>query len=404
MPAWLTIAGEVAGACHAMMALLLFWNRARTTKLPPMPAAVAALGAAPPSVLAVVPARNEEQNIGACVSHLLAQDYPGLRVRVVDDHSTDRTAAIVEAMAQRDPRLSLMHAPELPPGWLGKPHALHAGTRDAQADYLWFVDADLRAGPQALRRCIAQAEADRAGLLTLAPTLVAESFWERAVQPVVALLLFSLLDPVKVRNPRSDFAVGMGPYMLFRRSAYDQIGGHASVGSEVVEDLRLAQRIKRARLGLSYVHGVDCVRLRMYDSLRAIIGGWRKNFHVALGPLTALGPVLALVLLAVFALPTLLLFVGAVDALRAGALTPLLALGALCSAADWLGRASLSLNYGVTLRGARALGASVVAYILAASAWRALTGKPVTWRGRSYQNSTAGPAPDTGPESPRQAA
>lgn len=406
MPAWptgspgLTIACAAAGGCHAMMALLLFWNRARTTKLP----AAAASDAPLPSVLAVVPARNEEENIGACVRHLLAQDYPNLRVRVVDDHSTDRTAAIVAALAKLDPRLELMHAPTLPPGWMGKPHALHAGTRDAQADYLWFVDADLRAGPKALRRSIAQAEADGAGLLTLVPALTAESFWERAAQPVVAMLLFSLLDPVKARNPRSNFAVGMGPYMLFRRSAYEQIGGHASVGSEVVEDLRLAQRIKHAGLGLSYVHGVDCVRLRMYDSLRALIGGWRKNFHVALGPFVALGPLLALLLIAVFALPTLALAAGLVDALRAGAPTPLLQAGALCYAADWLARASLSLNYGVPLRGVRSLGAGVVGYILASSAWRALTGQPVTWRGRSYQNPGQSLAPDATGPGPRKAA
>ncbi|MFO0574164.1 MAG: glycosyltransferase [Polyangia bacterium] len=401
MPTWLTgltwtIVG--AGACHAAMALLLAWNRARTSRLP---AAGASALPSPPSVLAVVPARNEEANIGDCVRHLLAQDYPNLRVRVVDDHSTDRTAAVVSELAARDPRLELLHAPELPPGWLGKPHALHAGTRDATADYLWFVDADLRAGPQALRRCIARAEADRAGLLTLVPTLVAESFWERAAQPVVAMLLFALIDPVRARDPRSDFAVGMGPFMLFRRSAYDAIGGHESVATEVVEDLRLAQRIKRAKLGLSYVQGVDCVRLRMYDSLQALVGGWRKNFHIALGPLVGLGPLLALVLLGVFALPTVALGTGVVDSLLAGAVTPLLELGALCFGADYLARASLRLNYGVTLRGVRALGAAVVAYILAASAWRALTGQPVTWRGRSYPS--AGPAATPG-DGPRQAA
>ena len=96
------------------MALLLLWNRHRTTPLEDAPR----LGAEPPSVLIVIPARNEEGNIEACVRSALAQDYPALQVRVVDDHSTDRTAAIVEALAAQDSRLELLHAPSLPARWL----------------------------------------------------------------------------------------------------------------------------------------------------------------------------------------------------------------------------------------------------------------------------------------------
>jgi hypothetical protein len=366
--------------CHLLMALLLPWNRWRTTGLrdepPPSPA---------PSVYVLVPARNEESNIEGCVRSLLGQDYPNLRVRVIDDHSTDRTAALVAALRHVDPRLELMSAPDLPPGWLGKPHALHAGSRDVVADYLLFVDADLRLQPQAVRETVEVAQRTQAGLVTLVPKLLTESFWERAAQPVIAEILFSLLDPVRVRNPNSDFAVGYGPFMFFRRSAYLAIGGHAAVAREVVEDLRLAQLVKAARLPLAYVHGVEAISLRMYDSLHALVGGWKKNFHIALGPAQWLAPIGAALLALVFAGPTLVLLGSTAYWLAVGSAsaTKLLLAGLLCYGADWLGRMSLAISYGVTHRGVRSLGALIVAYILCASSYRAVTGRPVMWRGRA---------------------
>lgn len=369
-----------------MMALLLLWNRRRTPALEREPA----LGPAPPSVLAIVPARNEEANIEACVRSVLAQDYPHLRVRVVDDHSTDRTAAIVRSLAAADSRLELMHAPALPPRWLGKPHALHAGTRGAEADYFLFLDADVRLAPTAVRRSIASAQKSQAGLLTMTLSLLAESFWERAAQPVIGMLLYSLLDPVKVRDPDSEVAAAYGPYLLFERSAYERIGGHNAVAMEVVEDLRLAQLVKRARLNFGYVHGVDGAALRMYDSLRSLLAGWRKNFHVALGSALWLGPIAALAVALIFGWPTLAILVVALrwvftKSMSAAFVVPAL----LCYGADWLARLSLAHNFRITRRGVRALGGLVVAYILCSSCYRAWRGKPVTWRGRSYDSGPA---------------
>lgn len=364
------------------MALLLLWNRSRTTPLEPDPAP----GARPPSVLVVIPARNEEANIGDCVRSVLAQDYPNLRVRVVDDHSTDRTAAIVQDLAAADPRLTLLHAPALPPRWLGKPHALHAGTRGAEADYFLFLDADVRLAASTVRRSIATAQKSQAGLSTLTPSLRAESFWERAAQPVIGMLLFSLLDPVKIRDPDSEVVAAYGPYLLFERSAYERIGGHGAVAMEVVEDLRLGQLVKRARLGLGYAHGVDGVALRMYDSLQALLAGWRKNFHIALGPALWLGPIAALAVTLIFGWPTVALLLVALRWLLTKSVSASFAVPALlCYGADWLARLSLARTFRITWRGARALGGLVVAYILCSSCYRAWRGKPVSWRGRSYE-------------------
>jgi cellulose synthase/poly-beta-1,6-N-acetylglucosamine synthase-like glycosyltransferase len=378
---WWTILCWVVGVCHALMALLLPWNRWRTTPLERDPTA----GADCPSVLIVVPARNEETNIEACVRSLLAQDYPRMQVCVVDDQSTDRTAAIVRALAASDPRLELRQSPPLPAGWLGKPHALDVGTRGGKADYFLFIDADVRLQPSTLRRSIASAQKSQAGLLTVTPTLIAESFWERAAQPVIGMLLYSLLDPVKVRNPDSSVAAAYGPYLLFKRSAYEKIGGHGSVAMEVIEDLRLAQIVKQARLGLGYVHGVDGVDLRMYDSLRALVNGWRKNFHIVLGQALWISPLAAIAVTLVFTLPTVAIAVTGLRWLIHCSLDAASALPAVfCYLADWLARISLHRNFRITWRGSRALGGLVVAYILCSSSYRAWKGKPVTWRGRSY--------------------
>lgn len=374
------------GICHLLMALLVVWNRARTTHV----ALDQPLPAQPPTVHVLVPARNEENNIGDCIAALRAQDYPALRIRVIDDHSSDRTLQIIAQHASEDPRVEARSAPDLPKGWLGKPHALWSGSRDLTAEYVLFLDADVRLRPHAVRHAVLAALSTKAGLVNMVPRLLAGSFWERAAQPVIAQILFTFVDPVRVRDSDSDFAVGYGPFMFFQRSAYEQIGGHAAVASEVVEDLRLAQRVKQARFPLAYVQGTDTVELRMYESLRSLIAGWKKNFHIALGGAQWFAPIGALLLLLVYATPPVallgaLVYVG-VHGSSAWA-SKLLTVAALTYGADWLGRIALRSTYGVTLRGVRALGGALVAYILCASSYQAVMGRPVTWRGRSYPTS-----------------
>lgn len=371
------------GICHLLMALLVVWNRARTTHV----ALDQPLPTRPPTVHVLVPARNEESNIGDCIAALRAQDYPALRIRVIDDHSSDRTLQIIQQHAAEDPRVEPRQAPDLPKGWLGKPHALWSGSRDLTSDYVLFLDADVRLRPHAVRHAVLAALATQAGLVNMVPRLLAASFWERAAQPVIAQILFTFVDPVRVRDSESDFAVGYGPFMFFQRAAYEEIGGHAAVASEVVEDLRLAQRVKQARFPLAYVQGTNTVELRMYDSLRSLIAGWKKNFHIALGGAQWFAPIGALLLLLVYATPPVALIAAlAYFAQHGGSAfcSKLLTVAALTYGADWLGRIALRATYGVTLRGVRGLGGALVAYILCASSYQAVMGRPVTWRGRSY--------------------
>ena len=359
---------------QAVTALLVWFNHRHT---PPLGRAVELSEA--PGLLCVVPARNEEQNIVPCVESLAASRYPGrLRIRVVDDGSTDRTAVLVRALAERSAGVELVAADAPPPGWLGKNHALFVGTRGAEEPWLLFVDADTRVAPDCLARAMGAALDRRADLLTMIPRIEALSFWERAVQPMIAGLIVASLPARDVNDPGKRAAAGIGPFMLFRRAAYERIGGHQAVRGEVVEDLALAEAVKKNGLQLSLVRGIELASLRMYDSLGAIVRGWSKNFHIALGPVPWTAPLVAALLLIVFAGPYLL---------------PILAVAKSECAATWVGigaalvalagRFDLARRYGVTARSPwlAPLGAVVVALILL----RSVLPMAVQWKGRAVR-------------------
>jgi cellulose synthase/poly-beta-1,6-N-acetylglucosamine synthase-like glycosyltransferase len=365
---WLLALGALLAQILAALAVAWNWRHA------PDIAAEPPLAIAGPRVLALVPARNEEANIGACVAALRLSTYPRLRVRVIDDGSSDRTAALARAAGAE-----VIAAGELPPGWLGKNHALWVGAQGATEEFLLLVDADLRVAPDCVARMVGAAERARADLLSIVPRVETVTFWERAAQALVAQIIYAWLPAREVNDPRKRAAAATGPCMLFRRSAYEQIGGHQAVRGEVVEDLRLAEAVKRARLRLVYGRGVALASLRMYDSLGAIVRGWSKNFHVALAGALWLAPPLALALLLAYAGPWLLVPLAAV----AGAWRALaLALGATLVAV--VARRDASRRYGID--GAvwlAPLGAGVVAFILLRSALQAAARRPFVWKGRS---------------------
>lgn len=233
-----------------------------------------------PSVSIVVPARNEAVNIETCLRSITASDYPDFEVIVVDDRSDDATAALARAVAAGNAsRLTVIDGAELPDGWLGKPWACHQGAEIATGEMLLFTDADTTHEPDLLERAVRGAEEDGADLMTVVGKQLMGSFWERLVQPQIFLtMLFRFRDFEKTaRNTRWRDAIANGQFMLFARSAYETIGGHECVRDEVVEDLALAQHVKRAGLQLR-IRGADPgLATRMYRSLGELLEGWTKN-------------------------------------------------------------------------------------------------------------------------------
>lgn len=231
-----------------------------------------------PRVTVIVPAKDEAPNIRRCVASLLAQDYPDLRVIVVDDRSADATAEIVAALAAGDGRLTLIRNRHLPEGWTGKCHALWLAAAQADGDWLLFTDGDTEHAPSAVAQAVAFTAERGVAFLTLLPAVGAEGFWERVLQPCLAGLLMSLFPPAVVNASRRRLAFANGQYILIRRDLYDQLGGHAAVRHEFLEDVALARRAKGRGERVCVAHGGEVLRTTMYHGLGAIWRGWSRIF------------------------------------------------------------------------------------------------------------------------------
>ncbi len=232
-----------------------------------------------PSITVLVPARDEELNIAACVDSLLSQDYPGLEVVVIDDGSTDRTVEIVRERAGATGRLTLSRCPPRPEGWQGKSWALHHGVGLARGAWLAMIDADVVLGPRALRRAMSVALASDVRLLSLLPALRDVTFWEKVIQPVFGLFIF-MLQPLRLaRDLGSSVVVANGQFLLVERGAYDASGGHAAVRGAIVEDVELARVFKRRGIPLLVTPAFEDMSVRMYRGLGGIWRGWGKTLH-----------------------------------------------------------------------------------------------------------------------------
>jgi hopene-associated glycosyltransferase HpnB len=241
--------------CVLLFARGGFW---RTRCAPPVAADALAAVDAWPAVVAVVPARNEADVIGAAVKSLIEQTYAGaFHVVVVDDHSTDGTAdaARAAALASGMPeRLTVIAAEPLPAGWSGKVWAQAQGvatvnTRGFPADYLLLTDADIAHPADAVTQLVARATAERRDLVSLMVRLRCDSFWEKALIPAFVFFFAKLYPFNWVNNPRNKTAAAAGGCMLVKREALEEAGGMASIRSALIDDCSLAARIKHRGQG-----------------------------------------------------------------------------------------------------------------------------------------------------------
>jgi glycosyltransferase involved in cell wall biosynthesis len=245
-----------------------------------------------PTVSAIVPARNEEACLHTCLDSLLAQNAVNVEVIVVDDHSTDHTHEIASSMMskmmsktisnsgpQTSARVSLrlIEAGPLPPGWTGKNNAVTAGSAVARGDWLLFTDADTIHLPGSLKRAIDEARRRDAALLSYSPGQIVETFFEKAVMPVIFAELAASFRPSQVSDPKSSAAAANGQYILITREAYDAVGGHAAIAGELLEDVALARAVKRSGRKIFFRYAADAVRTRMYRTFAQLREGWIKN-------------------------------------------------------------------------------------------------------------------------------
>jgi glycosyltransferase involved in cell wall biosynthesis len=235
-----------------------------------------------PEVSIIVPARNEKARLGDCLASLTAQTGVAFEIIVVDDFSTDRTREIAQSFAG----VRVISPEPLPEdwtgkNWTGKNNAAIAGAKEARAQWLLFTDADTVHLPGSLARALAEAEDEskneRADLLSYSPEQVVVTFAERAVMPVIFAELAAQYPPQKVREQSSGIVAANGQYILVRRAAYDAVGGHAAVATEILEDVALARLFRNAGKRVYFRYGGDAVRTRMYRNWAQLREGWTKN-------------------------------------------------------------------------------------------------------------------------------
>ena len=333
-------------------------------------------------VSVIVPARNEAVNIDACVRSILATAYRPLEVIVVDDRSTDDTAAIVERLAG----VRLLRGAELPPGWFGKQWALVQGYRAARGELLLFVDADTRQHPELIARAVGVLTTERVALVSVVSRQEMVTFWERLVQPHVFMALAARVgDLRRINRTRVEWdAIANGQFILTTRAAYETVGTHQAVKQSVVDDMALAQGYVRHHLDIFLTHGEQYMVTRMYRSLAGIVEGWTKN--LATGVPLAFPPIALVrrIVRCLMWLPALLWILPpmtwAVFGWWWAGATTLISLG-IWVAVYWVEGAPLT--YALLYP----FGAGVVAYIMIRSAWRG--SRKVEWRGRTYNTPHA---------------
>ncbi|HEY3054646.1 MAG TPA: glycosyltransferase [Thermoanaerobaculia bacterium] len=321
-----------------------------------------------PFVSIVIPARDEERDIERTVRALLVQDYSAFEVIVVDDRSTDSTGAILARIAAEDRRLVVVHGEEPPAGWLGKPWAMHQGSGRARGEMLLFVDADVHYAPGTLLTAVEQIEASGVAMLFLYPHFEMRGLWENAVMPAVPLTPFMFPLWLGERFPLPFLGLGGGTGNLIRRGEYDAVGGHEALCDAVVDDVGLAQHVRRNGHRTGVIRADRLVSVRMYHGLDEIVRGFTKNAFTAIGRSYLITATFVVILFVGHLLPFIL---------------PLVAVVALIIAARLIFFAAMRypLWSAVLLH---PLLAMIWIWIVIRSAWITGVRGELAWRGRTY--------------------
>ncbi len=331
-----------------------------------------------PGISIIVPARNEEANLPKLLQSLIAQDYPLYEIIIVDDVSTDATADIVRSFARHDVRLLQSAGP--PADWTGKNHACWLGATASKYPWLLFIDADGVLHPQALRSSLAFALEKHTGALSLFAQQECKTFWERLLLPFAYQQYFVGVNPQRV-NSECGPALANGQFFLISSDAYQQVGGHAANASSVIDDVALATRLKNVGITPLACRGEALVSVRMYTGLRAIIEGFGKNSYLFLRQSPLSGIQTALSTMLATSVPLLFISAWRKQSVRTLILTLLAYLAQVRYMRSWVRRFSIHPVYALLAP----LSALAFIGIPLNSMLRVLTGRSLSWKGRSYK-------------------
>ncbi|HEV2399065.1 MAG TPA: glycosyltransferase family 2 protein [Candidatus Sulfotelmatobacter sp.] len=247
-----------------------------------------------PRVSIIVPARNEEGEIENCLRSLLALDYDNYEVIAVNDRSTDRTGEIMERVAaDSQPSKSrkggtagvsfrVLHHAKLPPGWLGKTHAMWTGANAATGEWLLFTDADVIFKPDSIRRALVYAEAEPADHVVLFPRMIMKRPGEYMMIAFFQTMFMFGHRPWKVADPSTDDHMGVGAFNLVRRRVYEAVGTYQALRMEVLDDMKLGKVVKKGGFAQRNVFGGDLISIRWGHGAFGILNNLTKNFFAVL--------------------------------------------------------------------------------------------------------------------------
>ncbi len=251
-----------------------------------------ALASGNPRVSIIVPARNEEETIEQALSSLLSLDYDNYEVIAVNDRSTDHTGEIMEKVASlhslnmsgeaSGPKLHVVHHTELPPGWLGKTHAMWTAANVASGDWLLFTDADVLFKPDSLRRAIVYAEAEPADHVVMFPRMIMKRPGEYMMIAFFQTMFMFGHRPWKVADPSTDDHMGVGAFNLVRRHVYDAVGTYQALRMEVLDDMKLGKVVKKSGFAQRNVFGGDLISIRWAHGAWGVVNNLTKNFFAVL--------------------------------------------------------------------------------------------------------------------------
>jgi hypothetical protein len=365
------------------LALALFPARVFRANLrvyrPPATASVAQ----PISVL--IPARNEEAKIGPSVRAVLANEGVEFEVVVLDDHSEDGTAQIVEEIARDDGRVRLVRAPELPVGWCGKQYACWTLSKVARYPLLVFLDADVRLEPDALARMSAFLDASRADLASGIPQQITVGLAEKLLIPLIHFILLGFLPIWRMRrNKRPSYSAGCGQLFIARREAYERCGGHSAIRTTLHDGIKLPRAFRAAGLRTDLFDATELASCRMYRSAGEVWQGLAKNAGEALAAPALIVPI-TLILLGGQVLPVTLLGMALLS--WPDPWPPLtLCLAALATFACYYPRIAAVIRFRQSLLGAILHPLGILGFVTLQwfAFFRNALGIPARWKGRPY--------------------
>lgn len=328
------------------------------------------------SVSVLIPARNEERNIRAALESVLTNRDAGLEVLVLDDHSTDATAAIVREVATRDQRVRLIAGNELPAGCCGKPFACMQLAARATGEVLLFMDADVRLGPTAIREIAAGLDRSEAAMVSGIPRQETRTLGELLIVPLIHFVMFAYLPMALMRRSlRVSLGAACGQLYAVDRRAYESSGGHAAIADRVHDAIALARRLRKCGYQTDIIDIGDHAICRMYGSWAELVSGFAKNAHEGLGSSRGIVPWTGILIGG---------HVAPVACLLAAAPGPSDGAIALALVSSLAGRVVLSIRFGQSTLGAllHPVGVAALVCIQWYALIRRISGRPIAWKDR----------------------